>query len=43
MKRFIEILKIVGLFLLLPIDIVQGSKKSAYIKIKKMMLAANLL
>jgi hypothetical protein len=43
MNRLLQILKIIQLFILLPFDITKGSKKKAYIKIKKMMIAANLL
>jgi len=43
MKQLIEILKIITLFILLPFQIVKGSKKKSYMRIKKKMLAANLL
>jgi hypothetical protein len=43
MTRLLQILKIIKLFILLPFDITKGSKKKAYMKIKKMMIAANLL
>jgi hypothetical protein len=43
MTRLLQILKIIQLFILLPFDITKGSKKKAYMKIKKMMIAANLL
>lgn len=43
MKKFLQVLKIIQLFFLLPIEIYKGSKKRAYMKIKKMMIAANLL
>jgi hypothetical protein len=42
MSRLIQILKIIQLFIFLPFEISKGSKKRAYIKIKKMMVAANL-
>jgi hypothetical protein len=43
MDRLYEVLIIIIYFLLLPFSILKGSKKEAYIKIKKMMIAANLL
>ena len=43
MNQFFKIIKIVLLFLLLPIDICRGSKKKAYMRIKKLMISANLL
>tara|TARA_R110002049_G_scaffold616_2_gene3520 strand:- start:5180 stop:5311 length:132 start_codon:yes stop_codon:yes gene_type:complete len=43
MKRILQLLKIVQLFVLLPFEISKGSKKRAYMRIKKMMIAANLL
>jgi len=43
MKRILQLLKIVQLFIFLPHEISKGSKKRAYIRIKKMMIAANLL
>ncbi|MDN3618679.1 hypothetical protein QWY81_04320 [Polaribacter undariae] len=43
MKRLLQFLRIIQLFLLLPFEISSGSKKRAYLKIKKMMVAANLL
>lgn len=43
MKRLLQLLKIFKLFILLPFEISKGSKKKAYIRIKKNMLAANLL
>jgi hypothetical protein len=43
MKRILQLLKIIQLFLFLPFEISNGSKKRAYMKIKKMMIAANLL
>lgn len=43
MKRVVQILKIVQLFIYLPIEISFGSKKKSYIKLKKMMMEANLL
>ena len=43
MKRIQHLLKIVMLLVMLPFEISKGSKKSAYVKIKKRMAAANLL
>jgi len=43
MKKFLQLLKIVQLFVLLPYQIYKGSKKRAYMKIKQTMVAANLL
>lgn len=43
MKRILQILKIIQLFLLLPFEINKGSKRKAYMRIKKMMVSANLL
>ncbi|MEO9569805.1 MAG: hypothetical protein ABJH82_13850 [Polaribacter sp.] len=43
MKKILQLLKILQLFLLLPFEISKGSKKRAYMRIKKMMVAANLL
>ncbi|WP_262501940.1 hypothetical protein [Polaribacter atrinae] len=43
MKRLLQCLKIIQLFVLLPFEISKGSKKKAYLKIKKIMVAANLL
>ena len=44
MKRAIQILKIIIHFILLPFTIIfTGSKKRAYRRIKKRMVAANLL
>ena len=43
MKKTLQILKIIQLFILLPFSVVNGSKKRAYHRIKKMMIAANLL
>ncbi len=43
MKRILQLLKIVQLFIFLPFEISKGSKKRAYMRIKKMMIAANLL
>ncbi len=36
-------LKIIQLFIFLPFEISNGSKKRAYIRIKRMMISANLL
>lgn len=43
MKKILQILKIIQLLAVLPFSIVNGSKKKAYHKIKRMMIAANLL
>lgn len=43
MKKILQLLKIVQLFIFLPHEISKGSKKRAYIRIKEMMIAANLL
>jgi hypothetical protein len=43
MKTTFQLLKILQLFILLPLEISKGSKKRAYLRIKKMMIAANLL
>ena len=43
MKKVYQILKIILLFILLPFQIARGSKKRAYVRIKEMMIAANLL
>ena len=43
MKRILQILKIIQLLIVLPFSIVNGSKKRSYHRIKRMMIAANLL
>jgi len=43
MKRILQIVKIIQLLIVLPFSIVNGSKKRAYHRIKRMMIAANLL
>jgi branched-subunit amino acid transport protein AzlD len=43
MKKFLQLLKIVQLFIFLPFEIFKGSKKRAYMRIKKKMISANLL
>ena len=43
MKKLQQILKIILLFIFLPFEISNGSKKRAYMKIKKIMAAENLL
>lgn len=43
MKKTLQILNVIRLFILLPFSIVQGSEKKAYRRIKKTMIAANLL
>ena len=43
MRKLLQILKIIQLLILLPFEISNGSKKRAYMRIKKIMIAANLL
>jgi hypothetical protein len=43
MKKLLQIIKLMQLFVLLPIQIAKGSKKRAYLRIKELMVAANLL
>ncbi len=43
MKKTLQILNIIWLFILLPFSVVKGSKKKAYRRIKRTMIAANLL
>ncbi|AOW18402.1 hypothetical protein LPB03_13480 [Polaribacter vadi] len=43
MKRVLQILKIIQLFIFLPFEISKGSKRRAYMRIKKLMISANLL
>lgn len=43
MKKVLQILKIIAVFITLPFEISKGSKKRAHQRIKKMMVAANLL
>jgi len=43
MKRSLQILRILQLFIILPFSIFKGSKKRAYGKIKRLMVSANLL
>lgn len=43
MKKVLQILKIIFMFISLPFEISKGSKRRAHVKIKKMMIAANLL
>ncbi|WP_262502088.1 hypothetical protein [Polaribacter vadi] len=43
MEKVLKILKIVHLFIKLPFDISNGYKKRASLKIKKLMISANLL
>jgi len=43
MKKILQLLKIIFLFIFLPFEILKGSKKKAYIRIKKKMISANLL
>ena len=43
MKRLVQITKIIQLFLKLPFDISNGSKRKASQRIKKLMISARLL
>jgi hypothetical protein len=43
MKKTLQILKIIQLFIILPFEISKGSKRRAHQKIKKIMISANLL
>jgi hypothetical protein len=43
MKKILQILKIIMIFLSLPFEISKGSKRRAQQRIKKIMIAANLL
>jgi len=43
MKLFLIVIKIIFLILSLPFEISKGSKKRAQKKIKRLMIAANLL
>jgi hypothetical protein len=43
MKKPVQIIKIILLFMLIPFELSKGSKKRAYVRIKKLMVAANLL
>jgi len=43
MNRTLKMLKIIQLFIFSTFEISKGSKKRAYIRIKKMMISANLL
>ena len=43
MKKVLQLLRIIQLFVFLPFEISKGSKKRAYMKIKKTMVSANLL
>ena len=43
MKKLFQVLRIVLLFILLPFEISKGTKKSAYLNIKRKMIAANIL
>jgi hypothetical protein len=42
-NRILQLLKIFQLFIMLPHEVSKGSKKRAYVRIKKHMIAANLL
>lgn len=43
MKKTLQILKIIQLLIFLPFEISKGSKRRAQNRIKKIMVAANLL
>lgn len=43
MKKTLQVLKIIQLFVLLPFEISKGSKKRTQQRIKKIMISANLL
>ena len=43
MKKLVQVLNVLKLFVLLPYEISKGSKKRAYMRIKQSMLSANLL
>lgn len=43
MKKSIQLLKIIPLFICLPFEISKGSKKRTLKKIKKTLISANLL
>jgi hypothetical protein len=43
MKKLLQIFKIIMVFISLPFEISKGSKKRAQQRIKRMMIAANLL
>ncbi len=43
MKKILQVLKIIQLLIVLPFSIMNGSKKKAYHRIKRMMIAANML
>lgn len=43
MKKLLHILQLIKLIVFLPFEVLRGSKKRAYKRIKKTMLAANLL
>jgi hypothetical protein len=43
MKKTLQVLRIIVLFILLPIEISKGTKKRAYMNIKRKMVAANML
>ncbi len=43
MKRILQYFKIIQLLIILPFSILNGSKKKAHQRIKRMMIAANLL
>lgn len=44
MKKLLRIFKLIWSVIILPFEIIStGSKKQAYIRIKKLMVAANIL
>ena len=43
MKKTLQVLRIILLFIFLPFEISKGTKKRAYMNIKTKMIAANLL
>jgi len=43
MKKTLQILKIIQLFVFLPFEVSKGCKKKAYQRLKLMMVQANLL
>jgi len=43
MKKTLQVLRIILLFIILPFEISKGTKKRAYMNIKRKMIAANML
>ncbi|WP_262894640.1 hypothetical protein [Polaribacter sp. BAL334] len=43
MKKLLQILKIIQLYILLPFEITNGSRRRAHLRIRRLMIAANLL